>query len=115
MSSTISKRMLPPLNGRIENKRQNIIQTKNDTSPKAITEAQREISLIQERGMGILEIRKHDLLTTCPLVEGDFPPEATKSKRMAEITPTTYKSDRKSFCTYICICRLHFQDPPYAS
>ena len=95
MSSIISKRMLPPLNGRIEKKRQNILQNKNDISPKAIAEAQREISLVQERGMGISEILKHDLLT-CPLFEGDFPAVATKSKLMAEISPTTSKWECKS-------------------
>ena len=117
MSSTISKRMLPSLNGRIEKKRQNILQTKNDISPKAIAEAQREISLVQERGMGISEILKHDLLTTCPLFEGDFPAKATKSKLMAEISPTTSKWECKSslptsvFVDFMSkICRMPLED-----
>ena len=46
--------------------------------------------------MGISEILKHDLLKSCPLFEGDFPAGATKSKLMAEITPTTSKWDHKS-------------------
>ena len=77
--------MLHPLNGRIERKRQNILQTKNDTSLKAIAEAQQEISLVQEHGIGISEILKHDLLTSCPLFEGDIPAGATKSKPNAKV------------------------------
>ena len=92
----IFKEKAPPLNGRIEKKRQNILQTKNDTSQNAIAEVQREISLVQERGMGISEILIHDLLTSCTLFEGDFPAGSTNSKLMAEIAPTTSKWDHKS-------------------
>ena len=108
------KENAPPLNGKIEKKKQNLFQTKNDISPKAIAEAQRQIVLVQERGMGILAILKHDLLTTCPLFEVDFPAEATKSKLMAEIALIASKWDQL-LITYSCICRFHVQDPPYAS
>ena len=63
---------------------------------KLFAEAQREISLVQERGMGISEILNNDLLTSCPLFKGDFPAGSTKSKLMAEIAQTTSKWDHKS-------------------
>ena len=51
----------------------------------------RRLSLMQrktERGMCIADILTHDLLNTCPLFEGDFPAEATKSKLVSEIAPS---------------------------
>ena len=37
--------------------------------------------------MNIADILIHDLLVTCPLFEGDFPAEASKSKLVSEIAP----------------------------
>ena len=64
-----------------------ILQTKDDITPMAIADAEKNMSLVRERGMSIAEILTHNLLVTCPLFEGDFPAEASKSKLVSEIAP----------------------------
>ena len=80
----LTKRSLPSLNTQPEKKTQ-VLQTKTNITPKAIALAQHDIDIVKERGMSLPEILEHDVLTSSPLFEGDFPTEAQKSKLMEEI------------------------------
>ena len=49
----------------VTQKKNTTLHTKDDTTPKAITDAEKSMSLDRERGKSIAHILTHDLLVTC--------------------------------------------------
>ena len=84
-SAKLTEIKLPSFGAKpVTQKRDTTPQTKNDIKPKAIVDAEKNISFVRERGMSITVILTHDLLVTCPLFEGDFPAEASNLKLVSE-------------------------------
>ena len=71
----------------ITQKKDIALQTKNAITPKSVDTAEKHMALVRERGMDMADILTHDLLSTCPLFEGDFPAQAKKYQLVAEIAP----------------------------
>ena len=79
LSAKLTTVKLPSLGAKpVAQKKDMTLQTKDDITPKAIADAEKNMSSVRERGMSIADILTHDLLVTCPLFEGDFPAEASK-------------------------------------
>ena len=91
----LTRRNLPSLNAKSEQKSQ-VLQTKNNLTPKSIALAQHDIEIVKERGMSLPEVLEHDVLKCSPLFEGDFPAEAHKSELMKELPQTELVFNRDS-------------------
>ena len=89
----LTKRSLPSLNSKPEQKNQ-VLQTKNNITAKVIALAQHDLDVVKERGMPMVDILEHDFLPSSPLFEGDFPTEVQKSKLMDELPQTEAEFDR---------------------
>ena len=90
LSSKLTTAKLPSFGSKpITQKKDIALQIKNAITPKSIDTAEKHMALVRERGMNMADILTHDLLSTCPLFEGDFPSQAKKSQLVAEIAPLT--------------------------
>ena len=61
------------------------IGEKQDLSPMAIAEAQKNMKILRERDMELKSIISHNLFSISPLFEGDLPAKTDKYKLVAEI------------------------------
>jgi hypothetical protein len=53
-----------------------------------MAEAQRNMDIAKERGMGFKQVLTHNILSVSPLFDGDLAAHTNKSKLVREIKPT---------------------------
>ncbi|KAH3698914.1 hypothetical protein DPMN_073859 [Dreissena polymorpha] len=50
-----------------------------------MADAQQSMDIAKERGMSLMQILSHDLISSSPLLDGDLPAHVNKSKLIGEI------------------------------